>query len=180
MTAASIPTRIVEPLPGYPAPIGAALWALEDSRRRTNRVIADLTPEVLVWADAPPGNTIASLLYHIAAIEADWLFSEILEKSFPPEVAELFPFDVRDNEGRLTAVTGFSLRDLNFRLEKVRATLLDALRRMPVEEFRRLRSFRDYKVTPEWVILHLALHESEHRGQIGEIRRRAGFPRPRP
>jgi uncharacterized damage-inducible protein DinB len=179
MSTEAVPLRIVDPLPGYPAPIGAVLWTLEEGRRRTMRVIADLPPEIFYRTETPPGNTIASLLYHIAAIEADWLFSEILERSFPSEVADLFPFDVRDNDGRLTAVAGLGPADLTRRLETVRITLLDSMRGMTIEEYRRVRTFKNYKVTPEWALHHLALHESEHRGQIGEIRRRVGVGRPR-
>jgi len=44
--------------------------------------------------DAP--NTIGTLLYHVAAIEADWLFDDVLgAEAGVAWPAELFPFDVR-------------------------------------------------------------------------------------
>jgi len=121
-----------------------------------------------------PGNSIGTLLYHIAAIEIDWLYADVLEgKSWPPEVEALFPYDVRDEQGRLIAVPGLSLEDHVRRLDAVRSIFLASFRGMSIDEFRRVRHFADYDVTPEWVIHHLMQHEAEHRGQIGELRIRA-------
>jgi uncharacterized damage-inducible protein DinB len=41
---------------------------------------------------------------------------------------------------------------------------------MDVTDFRSPRAGDDGEVTPEWVLMHLARHESEHRGQIWEAR----------
>jgi len=122
----------------------------------------------------PPlgGNSIGTLLYHIAAIETDWLFTEILEREIAPEVMKLFPVDVRDARGRLSRVRGLSLARHRQRLRAVRDVLLDALRGMPVEEYCRVRCLPEYRVTPAWVLHHLAQHEAEHRGQITDLRRR--------
>ncbi|HET7087648.1 MAG TPA: DUF664 domain-containing protein, partial [Anaerolineae bacterium] len=120
-----------------------------------------------------PGNSIGTLLYHLAVIEIDWLHADVLQKPWSPELETLFPFDVRDEQGHLIAVRGLSLDAHLRRLGAVRSILLDAFRGMSLDEFRRARSTQDYDVTPEWVIHHLMQHEAEHRGQIGEIRLRA-------
>ena len=173
MNSPDTPMRSVQPLEGFPAPIGSALWSLQDCRRRTLTLIDGVTPEVLYWTPPSPGNTIASLLYHVAAIEADWLFTEILEQEIPTTVLELFPFDVRDDLGQLTSVSGLDLAQLMQDLATVRAALTDSLTGMPLGEFRRVRTFEKYKISPEWVLHHLAMHEAEHRGQIADLRRRA-------
>lgn len=120
-----------------------------------------------------PGNSIGTLLYHLAAIEIDWLYADVLQKPWPPELETLFPFDVRDEQGHLVAVRGLSLEEHLRRLDAVRSILLDAFHSMSIDEFRRARRTQGYDVTPEWVIHHLMQHEAEHRGQIGEIRIRA-------
>jgi len=120
-----------------------------------------------------PGNSIGTLLYHLAAIEIDWLYADVLQKPWPPELEMQFPFDVRDEQGHLIAVRGLSLDAHLRRLDAVRSILLDAFRGMSLDEFRRAWRTQGYDVTPEWVIHHLMQHEAEHRGQIGEIRIRA-------
>jgi hypothetical protein len=60
------------------------------------------------------------------------------------------------------------------RLDVVRDHLLAAYRGMSLAEFRRVRDFPDYYVTPEGVLHHLIQHEAEHRGQIGLLRDLAG------
>lgn len=156
-------------LPGYAPEIGTWLWALEDTRRRTKIVLHDVHPQVLDWTPPWGGNSIATLLHHIAAIEIDWLYSDVLEQEFPPEVNDLFPFEVRDEQGLLIAIHGLTLDDHVQRLDATRAILLKAFHRMEIQDFRRPRSQPKYEVTPEWVLHHLIQHEAEHRGQIGEL-----------
>lgn len=161
----------LDPLEGYPVPIGAWLAALEDSRRRTLRALEGLDERTLLRLPAPSANSIATLLYHIAAIEADWLYADVLEgQPFPPELERLLAYDVRDKQGQLTRVESESLDELLSRLQIIRVQLLNVFKGMSVEEFHRPRRVEDYTVTPEWVVHHLMQHEAEHRGQIGLMR----------
>lgn len=67
------------------------------------------------------GNTISTLLYHLAAIEVDWLFADIHEEDeFTPEIGDLFPYDVRQPNGDLTVLKGHSLDDHLHRFTEVR------------------------------------------------------------
>jgi uncharacterized damage-inducible protein DinB len=160
-------TQIVNPIPGYDPPVGRWLWAFEESRERTLRVLKRLDPNLLDWIPPWGGNTISALLYHLAAIEVDWLFTDILEQNqFPPQIDALFPYEVRDKDGSLTAPSGIQLDAHLLRLSQMRKYFLDALRGMSESEFRRVRKFSEYQVTPEWTIHHLMQHEAEHRGEI--------------
>lgn len=156
-------------LSGVPA-IGQWLWALEDTRHRTMEELENVLPAMIHWLPPDGGSTIGTILYHIAIIEADWLYAEVLVQEFPAEVTALFPFGYRDEEGRLAQVNGLSLEQLIERLAAVRGRLLDVYQRMDLAEFRRVRSLPDYDVTPEWVLHHLMQHEAEHRSQIGTLR----------
>lgn len=169
--------NVVTVHPSKTPEIGRWLWALQDGRKRTIAALSGITPAMIDWR--PPGNesSIGTVLYHIADIEADWLYVEVLEQSsLPPKVAALFPDPTRDDQGILTQVHGFSLEQHLDRLETVRGLLLELFQEMELGEFRRVRPFPYYDVTPEWVLHHLLQHEAEHRSQIGWLRARAEQP----
>lgn len=160
----------IAPLPGYDPDIGIALAMFEQTRQRTKARLDGLADADLVWTPAPGFNSIATILYHLAAIEADWLYTEILEIPFPAEAAALFPRDVRDADDLLTVAQGETFAQLTERLDAVRMLFLDALQGMSTAEFHRARTLPDYDVTPQYVLHHLMQHEAEHRGEIGMLR----------
>jgi uncharacterized damage-inducible protein DinB len=153
--------------------IGQWLWALQDTRQRTLRDLSHVTAAMIDWVPSGNASSIGTVLYHIADIEADWLYVEVLEASMPPEAAALFPSTTRDAQGNLTHIQGFSIEQHLSRLATVRGLLLDVYGQMSLLDFRRARSFAKYDVTPEWVLHHLIQHEAEHRGQIGSLRAEA-------
>jgi uncharacterized damage-inducible protein DinB len=165
--------KVVEPHLGKEPEIGRWLWALEDGRQSTMRELEDVTPAMIDWQPPDNESSIGTILYHMADIEADWLYVEVLEQSLPPDVAALFPSATRDGQGHLTQVRGLSLEEHLRRLETVRGLLLAAFQNMELSEYRRVRSLEHYDVTPEWVLHHLMQHEAEHRSQIGALRARA-------
>jgi uncharacterized damage-inducible protein DinB len=152
--------------------IGVWLAALGDCRVRTLKAIAGIGSDELDWACPLSKNTIGTLLYHIAAIELDWLYSEILQQEFPRDFTSWFPHDVRDSDGNLTFIGGESAERHQSRFQYVRDLLSAALGAMTLAEFRRVRHLESYDVTPEWVVHHLLQHESQHRGQIVIVRNR--------
>ena len=165
----------VTPLDGYPADIGRWLWALEDARRITRRAVDGLDVATLDWRGADGSeNSIGSLLYHVADVEMDWLFIDVLGREIPPEVEADLPFETW-TDGRLTHVAGVSLDEHRGRLDRTRRVFLDHLRQMDLDEFRRVRAPEnaDYEVTPEWVVYHLVEHEIGHAYQMRSLRRRA-------
>ncbi|MGH2583626.1 MAG: DinB family protein [Dehalococcoidia bacterium] len=172
-TATSRDRFVVDPPDGVAPEIGGWLWALDDARRRTKDSLRGLDTAVLDWVDAASQNSIGTLLAHIVAIEMDWLYVEGLEQSIPPDVLALLPPHVRDEQGRLMAVPGITLDEHLARLDAARVRLRLGMGGLGAEEFRRVRHFPHYDVTPEWVLHHLTQHEAEHRGEIMAIRVRA-------
>ena len=145
--------------------IGRWLGALQDCRRRTKQTIEGISQAQIDWADG--GNSIGTLLYHISAIELDWLYADVLQAdTFPEDIAEIFSIDVRDGKGNLSPVTGEDLNSHLSRMDITREQLLNVYKKMTIEDYRRLRMMGGYEVTPEWVLHHLMQHEAEHRGQI--------------
>jgi hypothetical protein len=159
---------------GVDPEIGRWLAAMDDARRDTLAELEGTTSEAV---DArPPGseNSIGTSLYHLAVIEADWLFADLLGQSLETaELAPLFPYDVRDERGILKGVVGVSLKDHLERLAQVRATLRREIGALSLEDFLAVRARDNYDVSGAWVVHHLLQHEAEHRSEIGWLRRHA-------
>jgi uncharacterized damage-inducible protein DinB len=147
------------------------LAGLRESRERTLVELEDVSDELLD-VEVPNGpNTIGTLLYHIALIEADWLVADILGPESGVEIpAALFPLDDRDATGTLSVLRGEGLAEHLERLSRVRSLLESHLRDMPDGEFRRARSRDGYDVSAAWVLHHLLQHEAEHRAHIAWVR----------
>jgi len=159
----------VETYPSNTPEISRCLWMMQDTRSRTMETLKGVQQETLDWRPSAKENSIGTVLYHMADIEADWLYAEVLEESVPSDVMALFQHGTRDEHGHLSQAEGYRLDEHIKRLEVVRSLLLDVFQQMDLADFRRARSLPDYDVTPEWVLHHLMQHEAEHRGQIGSI-----------
>ena len=155
------------------AEIARWLWMLEDTRRETEKVLRDLDDAAMDWKPDWALHSVGTLLYHIPMVEYDWLYVEVMEHSpdddYPAAMLALFPHPMR-TDGALTRVSGVSLADHRARMAAVRDALLDVYRAMSLEDFRRVRAFPDYDVTPEWVLHHLYQHEAEHRAELAALR----------
>lgn len=155
--------------PGYDPLVGRFVTMLLDTRRRLHRDLADLEPDeldaTLSWAP----NSVGTLLYHIAAIELDWTYADLLGTDFPAEAEEWFAVDVRNDAGVLTPVVEPYARHLA-RLAWTRGRLLEALGSLGDAELDTTRGTGDEASGVAWILHHLMQHEAEHRGQIGEIR----------
>ncbi len=164
----AIDQLIVAPLPSIAPEIGRALWMMEDTRNDTLQALRDLSPGALDALPEGAINTIGTLLYHTALVEASWLYEDSLEQPIPSEWDPLFPVDSRDEQRILSKMQGFGLDTYLHRLAVVRERLLAEFGAMTIEEYRRVRrpAGAPYDVTPEWALHHLMQHEAEHRGHI--------------
>ncbi|MGG0658105.1 DinB family protein [Rummeliibacillus pycnus] len=162
-------TLLVSSLPEYEEEIGRWLWCLEDVRRTLITKLTGIS-QSLIDRKLGERQSIGTLLYHIALIEADWLYVEILGSDWDPEISALFPLKHRTDDN-LTHFEGESIEEHFYRLNKVREVFLSHFRSMNLTDWRKPRVLEDYDVTPEWVVYHLIEHESHHRGQIFQILR---------
>ena len=150
---------------------GGAVWMLDDTRARTLRAVEGTEPELIDALALGGGNSIGALLYHVAAVELDWLYQDMLAQPFPDWSNALFPYEVRERGGRLTPVRGILLGDHLERLASVREHLHEELAAMTGDELRGVPDGSPSGATREWVLHHLREHEAEHRGQIQELAR---------
>lgn len=176
-----------KPVPGCPEPIGYALWHLEAAREWTQSYIDGISQEALDLVPGGHRHSVATLLYHIAIFEVDWLYTDVLGNVYdmerhipgcPPEVAAVLPYPLLLEDRSYTPVSGEPLTAHLDRLALIRRNLIATFSNMDLEDFRSPRPSGETAVTPEWVLMHLARHESEHRGQIWEARVAAEASKP--
>jgi hypothetical protein len=166
------PPRLLalEPMAADPE-VGRWLAALEDGRRETLRELDSVTPEMIDWHHDGPLESIGTLLYHIALIEAAWLLDEIMDGHPGPDwLPATLPVDDRDSDGRLSRVVGEPLAVHLERLAAVRGLLAESLGVMTAFDYHRPRRLADYDAAPDWVVHHLLQHEAEHRAHIALLR----------
>jgi uncharacterized damage-inducible protein DinB len=161
----------LDPVQGFAPGVGRFVAMFVDARRRLLRDLEGMRRESL---DAIPlwgRNSIGTLLYHVAAIELDWAYADLLEGSqgFPDGTEDWFPVDVRERDGRLTPVVEPLQRHLD-RLEWTRSRFLEVLGGLTDPDLERTFSNGDDENGGSWILHHLLQHEAEHRGQIAEIR----------
>jgi uncharacterized damage-inducible protein DinB len=159
---------MVVPLPDYEPEIGRWIWCLEDVRRTILEKISGISQPYLN-RKLNGGHSIGSLLYHIALIEADWFYEEVLVSEWNPKIRSLFPLEVRNNDDTLIQIEGRDLDEHLHCLKSVREELLSHFRSMDLKDWRKPRILNNYDVTPEWIIYHLIEHESHHKGQIFQM-----------
>ncbi len=153
--------------------VGRWITALTETRGRTHDALKDLSGE-LIDREPPGGSSIAAILYHLAIIEADWLYDDILDTQDTEWPHELFPAEVRDDGTHLTPFSGETLDEHLARLAKVRELLLGTIRSMSSDDLHELRERKNYDLSAAWALHHLMQHEAEHRSQIGSVREALG------
>jgi uncharacterized damage-inducible protein DinB len=149
---------------GAPGRLGLLLAQLEEGRARTLRHVAKVPPERLHWSSAEFPNSLAA---HLAVIELDWLYCDLLGVDIPADVVAWFPIaDVRQADGRLCQAEDVGLPRLLDFLARARARLLEVVSRLEEAGLSELVEGQEGAATPEWILTHLAQHEAEHRGVL--------------
>ncbi|MFB7157631.1 DUF664 domain-containing protein [Lysinibacillus sp. NPDC056232] len=140
---------VVVSLSDFEPEIGRWIWCLEDVRRTLIKKVSDISQQQLDAKLNSHSHSIGSLLYHIALIEADWLYEEVLGGEWSTEIRSLFPQEDRNEDGMLSHVMGQSLDEHLHRLQCVRNELLFHFRSMDLEDWHESRKLPHYDVTPE-------------------------------
>lgn len=154
------------------SPAAARLLAmLAEARERTLRAVDGLSTAELDHCTAELPVSIGSHLVHLAAIEVDWLWTDLRAEAIPAGELAGFPFDdVRDGEGRLSAVRGWSLAQHVALLARCRAALVEHAAGLSEGAMTVPVAGLEGSSTPEWILHHLLQHEAEHRGQIRRLK----------
>ena len=158
----------LEPIAADPE-IGRWLSAFEEVRRDTIAVVREIPPDAVDSDPDDGGDGVGTVLYHLALVEIDWVFSDVLGREQGIS-REDFPYDSRDEDGHLTPVRGETMEHHLDRLERTRSTVLDILGAMSSEEYHRPRAGERFDVAADWTVFHLIDHEVEHRVRLSALR----------
>jgi uncharacterized damage-inducible protein DinB len=149
--------------------IGRWLAAFEEARGDTMQVLREIPAEAVDRDPGDGGDTLGTVLYHMALVEADWVFVDVLDRQ-DQIPHELFPFEDRLEDGRLMPVLGESMERHLDRLTATRALVLDVLRPMSSQDYHRVHVRERIDVAADWVVFHLIDHEIEHRVRLSALR----------
>jgi uncharacterized damage-inducible protein DinB len=159
-------------------PIVAEYFAqMEELRSAVKEYVRDLTPEQLFWQPYEGGNSIGTLLLHLAGTEAYWVRERIGgEKLTREEWAEYGMEDypkLKSPEGKDVS---FYFGKLDAMRERTRLALAkikgsDLARPHQVEH-----EGKTYTFSVRWVLHHLVDHEAHHKGQFAILRRLGKMP----
>jgi uncharacterized damage-inducible protein DinB len=154
---------------GLDPEIGRWLAAFEEVRRDTLAVLDEVAAGDVDRDLGDGGDSVGTLLYHVALVEVDWVFTDVLDQQdrIP---RDLFPHDDRVEDDHLTPVHGESLDHHLERLMRTRALVLGELRSMDASEYHLARPRERFDVAADWVVFHLIDHEVEHRVRLSTLR----------
>jgi uncharacterized damage-inducible protein DinB len=162
-------TRLVLDSVGGDPEVGRWLAGLEEVRRDTLKVLAEVPEDAVDRDPGDGGDSVGTVLYHVALVEADWVFTDVLDRE--ADIGrDLFPADDRTEDGHLSQIRGETLAQHLERLATTRSKIMAELRSMSVEDFHRVRARDDYDVSAAWVVFHLIDHEVEHRVRLSALR----------
>ncbi len=139
--------RLVLDPAGGDAEIGRWLSAFEEVRHDTMQILREIPVEVVDSEPGDGGDTVGTVLYHVALVEVDWVFSDVLDQQdrIP---RDLFPFEDRIEDGQLMPVLGESTERHLDRLAQTRTLVLDVLRSMSPEDYHRAHARERFDVRP--------------------------------
>lgn len=159
---------VLDPIADDPE-IGRWLAAFEEVRHDTLKVLDEIPQGAIDQDPGDDGDTLGTVLYHVALVEIDWLFGDVLDRQSDIS-REWFPHDSRVEDGRLTPVLGEPMTRQLERLATTRELVLSELRAMSSANFHGVHVREEIDVSADWVVFHLIDHEVEHRVRLSALR----------
>ncbi|MHA2091930.1 MAG: DinB family protein [Candidatus Kariarchaeaceae archaeon] len=150
--------------------VGFILSGLRETREILLKTIKDFSQEELDYTPHTRRfESIATLLFHIAAVEFSWIMEDINGKEMKEEEWKL-AFALRDsvNEDQVKD------KPLSFylsKLQEVRSEIETWIKGIRDGDLARVVEIGGDKFTVEWILYHVGEHELTHIGQIRLLKR---------
>ncbi|MCY3414440.1 MAG: DinB family protein [Candidatus Heimdallarchaeota archaeon] len=141
----------------------------EENRSRLIRRLQGVTDEMVDFTpDEHKIETIGTLLYHIAAVENDWIFYDI-DKQELDEERWKYAFANRFED--INQLKGKGLKFYLNALEEVRTKIYERFKQFNDSDLEREIESDGEIYSIEWILYHLVNHEAQHIGQISLMKR---------
>ncbi len=159
-------------IPAGPEPhVALASASLEAGQRRIFDLIAPLTPEQLEKVPAGLGNSIATLVVHVAATELR-MASRLRGPGGEIPAAQRAAYRLDLPQNPLPPVSGETADSLREKAVEARRALREALSGLSAADLgRELPAGPDRTITPRWMLVMLPVHQVQHFGQMQMIRK---------
>lgn len=150
--------------------IAGTVAPLEFGRQRLKAALEGMTPEQLTQVPTGLGNSIATLVVHIAGTEANMAF-RLMGQPLPDDLKEEFLL-YKTETGTLPEATGETVDSLTGKLDRSREMLIQVLGRMSESDLDREMEFSGGRhPTIRWALALLPHHQGQHLGQIQMIKK---------
>lgn len=154
-------------LEGFVAGIAGAL---DFGSTRVKAVYAGLTPDQLTYVPPGLGNSIATLVVHVAATEVS--FAHRLRGETVPDELKVEYLIGQGQNNMLPVASGETPETLTAKLEKARSIVLGALAGVTAADMDKTHEISGGRViTGRWMLSLLPNHQSQHLGQMQLIKR---------
>lgn len=158
---------------GFDHKIGAMISMLEHTRSVTMEEVSGISREELEYMDDPGGNTIASLLMHIEAIEFVHQIISFEERELTEEEADIWGKALNLGNPANLHYQGLEVDEYLEALQRIRSVTVSSFSQLSdqwLDEERRWGNGVSYNFYYIWY--HVMEDEINHRGQMRLLRRK--------
>ena len=164
---------LIADVPGFTPQVGRLVSMMNYVRHTTLSAVEGLTKKELDYLNDTDGNSIGSLLLHIAAAEVGYQTSTFYNRQMTEEEKNQWGAVLALGEKTRQEIKGHELDYYIHQLKQVRTKTLADLACRDDLWLDEQTSFGDKKINNYFKWFHVLTHEVNHRGQIRLLRRQA-------
>lgn len=158
--------------PGTEGMVAGIAAALAFGQQRLKATIKELSPEQLTAVPAGLTNSIATLVNHVAGVEAN-LAHRLMGQTTPEELKAEYLLNLPQSP--LPVAVGETVESLTEKMDRARSLLSGALANLSdADPTREIAMSGDRVATLRWLLALLPVHQAMHLGHIQFIKRLNG------
>ncbi len=164
---------LISDISGFTPQIARLVSMMNYVRHTTLSAVKDLTIGEIDYLNKATGNSIGSLLLHIAAAEVGYQAATFYNRQLNEDEKYEWGTALALGEKARQEINGHDVNYYLSKLEQVRANTLAELASRDDQWLDEQTSFGDNKINNYFKWFHVFTHEVNHRGQINILRRQA-------